>query len=251
MIVTVGSYRPRRVPVLDAEFPQDIAEPVPFPYLGISITFQVKFLRGNPNRYTYRWYVNGAEIEKTNSPTFIYILKSNGVSKVYCEVDNGYGNIVRSRTATVTGAAAKQYLYSRGNQYTEETGGWIAINSGIPSYESYFGSAELMDGKMYMSAKQDQSYGGRCATVKRIDVTNYKSISFDCYAYGKVAVAIGSDQTPDGIIVEKRSTWTHSGWSGILTIDVSDKTEEVYILCLAGPSQNTADYAEVYEVWME
>ena len=253
MIFNLVSARLSALPELDSSYPRDISGVVAFPYTSTEVTFEVRLAReGIPKACTYQWYVNGAAVPDSDSPGFSYTVKANGTAQIYCEVSNGLGQVLRSRTATVTGRAAKQLLYDRGQEFADISGGWLAFDSGAADDPDYYGAAEKQSGKLHMTAKKSACYGGRCVTAAKLDLRNYTTLVFSGYAWGKVTAALAAGQGEGDILIHKESSPynTSTGWSGTLTLDVSNQ-DEGYVMALAGPAQSADCYGEITQIWLE
>lgn len=251
MIFNIIPVRTRVVPELDPGFPADME--AAFPYGGGTAVLQVKIARqGFPRNYHYRWFVDGEEVPGSDSPVFSLAVDTNGTHAVFCQVSNGLEQQVRSRTAVVTARAARQYLYRQGEEFASITGLWAALASGTSFYDAYFGAAQKQQEQLYLTAKIDQCYGGRCVTEKALDLRNYTKLCFDAYAWGKVTAALASGQQEKDILLHKASTPYNltTGWSGILELDITD-LDSGYPMALAGPAQSSDCYAEIHSVWLE
>jgi len=96
--LTVVQYK---LPVLDASLPADGSLSVVENATG-SMTFKTGITQaGNPDVYTYQWYVNGSAVSGANAASYTRTGLTAGTYKVYCVVSNAVGSVA-SRTATLT-----------------------------------------------------------------------------------------------------------------------------------------------------
>ena len=239
----------RRQPELDGAYPLDIPGTVEFPYGGKTVTFAVKVSRaGWPRELHYTWYVDGKAQPDSDSAAFTWRVNAGGTVQVFCQVTNGTDQPVVSRTATVTGRAAKTLLYDRG----QEGVSWDALDSGAADDPDYYGAAQKQTGKLRLTAKKNACYGGRCVTADRLDLRNYTTLGVTGYAWGKLTVAVASGQGEAAVLTHRESGAYNvsTGWSGTVTLDITD-LDEGYPMVLAGPAQSADCYGEITEVYLE
>lgn len=278
MILNAGPYRRKRLPVLDSNYPQSISETVSFPYTGTKKTFEVRIAKdGKPKSYTYQWYVDGVAVSGATDATFDYTVKSNGTRKVYCEVSNGLGEVVKSRVASVTGKAAKQYLYNKGDQCTAVTGGWLA--SARMPYNGKVAPSVSFGNPMSLSiysgpnnnSNPDQT-GGCAETKNGIDLSNYSTLKFlvdYCDFRATWGSAAGGDNplaqlgvTPNltgtvslskyAQIKNSASTWV-TDTDTIYSVDVSsfNNIQDVIVGIRTGAGKGSYAIMRVSEIWLE
>lgn len=88
------------LPVLSASYPQDKS----ITFISgntASATFEVRIeIDGEPNEYTYQWYVNNSAVSGANSASYNWTGTSGGTYSIRCDVTNKAGT-VQSRTATL------------------------------------------------------------------------------------------------------------------------------------------------------
>lgn len=100
MIFNVISARLFALPVLDSNFPGDVAAEYDYGS-STSATFNVEIEKnGNPAQYSYQWYLDGEPVGD-NSASYIAEFDTEGSHEVYCKVSNKAG-AVTSRTAAVS-----------------------------------------------------------------------------------------------------------------------------------------------------
>lgn len=99
--MTAGSNS-RKIMALDPNFPKDVSLTV-IRGNTVSASFNVAIAdHGNPEKYTYQWYVNGNPVEGATNDTFTKEgLSETEVLTIFCEVTNKAGT-VRSRVATLS-----------------------------------------------------------------------------------------------------------------------------------------------------
>ena len=90
-----------KLPILNGNFPQDVTATV-IKGKTTSATFSAVISEhGNPDVYTYQWYVNGKAVEGATSASYTKDdLTGTATYTVYCEVTNKKGSI-STRTATL------------------------------------------------------------------------------------------------------------------------------------------------------
>jgi hypothetical protein len=100
MIFNVISARLYALPVLDSNFPGDVAAEYDYGS-STSATFNVEIEKnGNPAQYSYQWYLDGEPVGD-NSASYTAEFDTEGSHEVYCKVSNKAG-AVTSRTAAVS-----------------------------------------------------------------------------------------------------------------------------------------------------
>ena len=278
MIFNVVSARLYALPELDSTYPKDISGTVSFPYTGTEKTFEVKIAKdGNPKTYTYQWYVNDIAVANSNSPTYTHTVKTNGTTKIYCEVSNGLGEVVKSREASVTGKAAKQYLYNKGDQCTAVTGGWVA--SARMPYNGKVAPSVSFGNPMSLSiysgpnnnSNPDQT-GGCAETKNGIDLSNYSTLKFlvtYCDFETTWGSAAGGDNplahlgvTPNltGTVslskyaqIKNSASYWESGTDTIYSVDVSsfNNIQDVIVGIRTGNGKGSFAIMHVSEIWLE
>lgn len=278
MILNAGPYRRKRLPVLNSSYPQDISGTVSFPYVGTEKAFEVKIEKdGKPKTYTYQWYVNDIAVPGANSPTYTHTVKTNGTTKIYCEVSNGLGEAVKSRVASVTGKAAKQYLYNKGDQCTDVTGGWLASArmpyNGQVAPSVYFGNPMTMNIYSGPNNNSNPNNTGGCVETKNgVDLTNYSTLKFlvdYCNFQATFGSAAGGDNamaqlgvTPNltGTIslskyaqIKNSASYWETDIDTIYSVDVSGFTniQDVIVAIRTGNGNGSFAIMHVSEIWLE
>ena len=100
MIFNVISARLYALPVLDSNFPVDVAAEYDYGS-STSATFNVEIEKnGNPAQYSYQWYLDGEPVGD-NSASYTAEFDTEGSHEVYCKVSNNAGSVT-SRTAAVS-----------------------------------------------------------------------------------------------------------------------------------------------------
>lgn len=278
MILNVGPYRRKRLPELNSNYPQDISGTVSFPYVGTAKTFEVKIAKdGKPKTYTYQWYVDNDAVPGATGATFVYTVKTNGTKKIHCEVSNGLGEVVKSRTASVTGRAAKQYLYNKGDQCTAVTGGWLASArmpyNGKVAPSVSFGNPMALSIYSGPNNNSNPDQTGGCAETKNgIDLSNYSTLKFlvtYCDFETTWGSAAGGDNplahlgvTPNltGIVslskyvqIKNSASYWESGTDTIYSVDVSsfNNIQDVIVGIRTGNGKGSFAIMHVSEIWLE
>lgn len=105
MIFNIGGGVAYETPVLNSSYPANVTQ---LEKAGGSASFSVKIAtEGNPDTYTYQWYVNGSAVSGATSSSYTKTgLTSAGTYSIYCKVTNKAGS-VNSRTATLTVQTSK------------------------------------------------------------------------------------------------------------------------------------------------
>ncbi len=142
----------------------------------------------------------------------------------------------------------KIYLYFRGKDNTDLTGGYIERNQGPDSQISF------KNDKIYMNLKVSSDIGRKLFTKKKIDITNYKQlrILYNATAqssdvYNTIGLGIADANTSYTTPATKSNT--DRGLKieeTILTLDISDIKGEYYIYISAGSLK-----PYIYEIWLE
>lgn len=90
------------LPVLNSSYPKDVSLTV-IEGNTTSATFYTEISTpGNPAKYTYQWYVDGAKVSGATSSSYTKTgLSSTATHKVYCEITNKAGTVT-TRTATLS-----------------------------------------------------------------------------------------------------------------------------------------------------
>lgn len=71
-------------------------------------------MHGNPNVYSYQWYIDGIKIDGATNESYVFTDSTSiGVKYAYCIISNEVGNVT-SRTATITieSPIPRDYSYS-------------------------------------------------------------------------------------------------------------------------------------------
>lgn len=100
MIFNIGGGVAYETPVLNSSYPANVTQ---LEKAGGSASFSVKIAtEGNPDTYSYQWYVNDAAVSGATSSSYTKTgLTSAATYTVYCKVTNKAGS-VNSRTAILT-----------------------------------------------------------------------------------------------------------------------------------------------------
>lgn len=127
MIFNIGSGPAKKLPVLDASYPQDVNTAV-----GETALFAVKIAQdGNPAQYAYQWYCDGAAVEGATGAS--YAMEADWQNHVLsCTVTNKAGTVI-SRNASLT--AGRLYLLDSGAVNEAVTGGVTGtVANGVISF---------------------------------------------------------------------------------------------------------------------
>ena len=98
MIFNLNSAKSKKLPILNADYPQDVTV-----NSGNNAVFNASIEKdGHPTEYTYQWYVNGTKVDEATGATYVRDTSSDkGQYVVFCEVTNKAGT-VQTRIATMT-----------------------------------------------------------------------------------------------------------------------------------------------------
>jgi len=254
MILNSGPYRRSKLPVLNESYPADVSASY---YFGdsTSVTFKVEISTdGKPAEYTYQWYKDGTAVSGATKATYTAAgLNADGTHSIYCIVTNKAGS-VKSRTATLTLKGETKFLYYYGDQKTDASGGWVAADNGPDSQPDKYGSAEFQGDCLYVKTTGSYSgtYGGRCYTKKKINLTNYSKVRFTHSTYGRGTFAVASGTTDNDIVKSVKASLNWNGSSGTIDLDVSDLNGDYYIMVLAGPAEaSNWMYTKCFSVRLE
>lgn len=101
--LTANSGKPKKLPVLDAGYPQDVSKTIIKGNTATATFAAVISEHGYPTEYSYQWYVDGTAVSGATGPTFTLSKAPTATTtySVYCIVTNKAG-AVQSRTASVT-----------------------------------------------------------------------------------------------------------------------------------------------------
>lgn len=223
-------------PVLNPNYPAD--------YSGMQsnsmLHMEVKIVEhGCPTEYTYKWFIDGSPRENWSNDWFDYgLMNSVGTHYAYCEVTNKAGT-VRSRTATIT--IMNTYLYYRGDQVTNKTGGWQMTKALPPENTGYSLGNFYNSDTLRMHLWSNQGHDGFVATRNKIDLTHYSKIRFvvsytfnndDAYKLYFVATSINNTAGAiNGIVAQTATTLqesTNTSWREYY-VDVSSVQGSYYI----------------------
>lgn len=110
MILNIGPYRRKKLPVLNSSYPADVTGR--FGAVSAAV-FRVEIaLDGKPEVYSYQWYFDGNPVPGATGSSYTRTgVSTTGVHHVYCVVTNGAGS-VKSREAVMTGVSAQEYSWT-------------------------------------------------------------------------------------------------------------------------------------------
>lgn len=146
---------------------------------------------------------------------------------------------------------AKKYIYNNGNQYIEETGGWVSESEGNVSID--------LKNYNYMTAMatSDSSCMSYIMTKNTLNISNYSKLCAEVYTIGGhyekggMYPATFGISTTKGYYLKSNNRWTK--FTGLI-YDDTIKNYEVDI------SQNTGNFyigfsqylnSKIYKVWFE
>ena len=163
----------KALPVLNPNFPADFSCMTN----NGTHTFNVEFAEhGYPADYTYKWYWDGSLLDwATTASCTVSLAHGESTHTIYCEVTNKAGT-VRSRTATLT--LMNTYLYYRGDQVTNKTGGWQMTKALPPENTGYSLGNFYNSDTLRMHLWSNQGHDGFVGTRNKIDLTHYSKIRF-------------------------------------------------------------------------
>ena len=190
-------------------------------------------------------YYNG---NKNKASICYFIGKRNSVGYRNYDIDDRTGEKVKKE---------KTFLYSKGNEYEEITGGW---ENGI---NIRYGSVHKLDDKMVLHATDQYSRKG-LTTVNKIDLTNIDYINATIYT--QILNSIGEEVGASiSVFTEKNPINSTSGrmafqsitykGSGVIKLDVRNLKGDYYVQIVANVSDSTEDGRYIlfncYDVWLE
>ena len=110
-------------------------------------------------------------------------------------------------------------IFDNGEQYDGVTGGWI------------HSEGDTIDKTLTGSCSSTTSFGSYCATVDKIDVTDFTTLNVNVTSLsGAITPAVGSTPDKYGLLKYEKL----KDGAGVKTLDISDITGEVYIVILSG-----------------
>lgn len=205
MIFNIGGGVAYKTPVLNGSYPANVTQ---LERAGGSATFSVKIAtEGNPDIYTYQWYVNGSAVSGATSSSYTKTgLTFAGTYSVYCKVTNKAGS-VNSRTATLNVQSTKPaFSYSGAYDLIQDsTYQWRLkfLTSGVVNFSNLGCFASGIDvfcvgggGCGYLSG----GAGGRTTTSRGVGVsagTNY-TITVGAGGISTYDYASGSNPSSNG-----------------------------------------------------
>ena len=230
MIFNISNGPIRRVPILNANLPEDVS----VTKVGTSVTFQVAIsAHGSPDEYTYQWFYDSTAVSGATGTS--YTREADiGSHTVYCTVTNKAGT-VKSRTATVK--ATTLYLYNAGDLCTDVTGGWkgtgVAYDSSIYTTK---GVPKVTKNSSNMviepNANLDAS-SGVYHTTNKINLSKYSRLYLDgnlistsntkSHVYIGIWSAFGATQS------NNRVAYVQGLGDSVRSIDVSGLTGSYYV----------------------
>lgn len=230
MIFNIGTAPIRKLPVLDASYPQDVSASE----VGASATFKVIIAEdGKPSEYSYQWYYDETAVSGATKSNYTLNI-AYGSHSVYCIVTNKAGS-VKSRTATLAGT--KLYLYKSGDECKSISGGWnLASNNGNIQMSLSKGSSY-----MTLSSTWTNNYTSHacCSAVNKVDVSQYAKLNVqydysytistmsgagECYS--TLNFGLGTSRTS----VSSASVSASKGTSKTVSVDISALKTSLYVV---------------------
>lgn len=185
----------------------------------------------------------GDQMYETTQTTYeINGLKSGTEYVVYVNAYDKAGNVRKSQIITQETEAIRNYIYKRGNEYSDITGGWSITGS-----QGYSGTSKEDDYlKIWYSSA---SYNvGLLKTTNYIDITNYSSLHVlanytgsHCSNYAGRFEILTPSGTKDAI---KKFTYV-DGTESEYELDISSFSGE-YLIRVFGCAR-----IYIYEIWFE
>lgn len=151
-----------------------------------------------------------------------------------------------SATATVLINSNKQYdmelsyhyyLYNRGNQYTDITGGYYSTGSTVTIEPTKIHFTGSLDGYVLWSQNQI-SRGNFTKLVVKIENESFGTTTYSGLAIGFYATRSTSSQTP----------FVRVNQGGEQSLDISSVTNNRYIILYMS---QTGEYCDVTQIWLE
>ena len=210
MIFNISNVPAKKLPVLDATYPQNVSATA----AGTSTTLSVVISEdGRPSDYTYQWYYDGSAVSGATSSSYTRTV-AFGSHTAYCVVTNKAGSVT-SRTATLK--ATREYLYKAGDACTSITNGWVA--KGLATYSGFTAKApSLTKNTSNMRATMSNlASSGLFRPSNTINLSEYSTLKIDMAAQPKMYNYIW--------IVVYKSSSTYLGTSSNFTANVAAKVQ--------------------------
>ena len=139
------------------------------------------------------------------------------------------------------------YLYNRGDQCTDLTGGWSMTDYSSSSGGGALKGAVFLDDKIELTGAKNGYFGG-CGTVNKVDLTYFSEI---------FAVSHGTSDTRE-LSIATSKTYAHGAYrvasvslldaqpDEAVALDISGLTGEYYISIRSGADNTPAYFTEIF-----
>lgn len=173
-------------------------------------------------------------------------LKKNGIQVYPVSAKQYVGGAWVDKTAKIyQGGAWKElitYLYNKGNECTDLTGGWAATAAKPSGSGSTAVSPAVTKGTDSITLSMYSGYGnyriGYLATAKSIDLTNYSKITINVTKLSVKGEIIVSNSKTSGF--SKAASMQFS--VGVNVLDISSLNGKYYVLLGMGGHEGTASF---------
>ena len=199
-----------------------------------------------PTTTTCTEYIyNGATITNSNTGETYLTLDNNTKSFIMPNYDI---------TITPNWQETKQYLYKRGNECSELTGGWQMVSGGTTGGGATF--TKNADYLLVANSANNYAYDERhTTTINKIDVTNYKNLKatikiegiYNSGGYSIIRFGVYDYHT----IYSVKSLDITSANVNSITIDLSTISGERYVSFLSALYMYSYITYQIQEVWLE
>ena len=241
IILTATWYK---LPVLASNYPQDKTVSA-----YSSVTSEVVISSdGDPSAYTYQWYKDGEFIPGATESSYTIIPTNLGTITLYCEVTNAAGTVI-TRTATIT--TSRVYLYNKGDECQDVTGGWKNVRGWNDSSVTIYMGGYSDNGESFsVSSGSGNYYSLLHMTQNKIDLTNISAIYIESISpltnYGWVCVS-----TDESWYSDPKITIDNVGTT--FKLDVSNLSGMYYVGAYAFSSFNDQNVKKITisEIYME
>lgn len=194
------------------------------------------------------------------STTEINALKKNGI-QVYLISAKQYINGELANVPTMiykngewVSLETKRYLYKRGDECTDITGGWSATTLvyGGDGSAYMMGTVRKNTDSILLDCSSSGQYQASVGTLKKIDVTNVSKLYLECTSVATVSngyydfgLITGAGNLKNVAVARAKIVY------GEASLDVSNITGSYYVFVAINSAYGTGACATILDVWME